>query len=409
MLNLIKKSVFSRNVLALASGTTFAQVIPILASPWLTRIYTPEAFGEFAIYLAITSILSIIIAARYELAIMLPDHDSDAIQLLFLSIIIACIFSIILQIFLFFIPIKQFIFFLLPLSVLIAGISQAFIYWNNRNSKFTTTSKTKIYNSLSMVLFQIVIGIGFYDSSGLIIGFIIGQIVGLGVLFYYQTLFSEKYAFNISRIKSLAYDHRDKPFLSIWGGLMDSIAYQLPTFAVASFFGAYSAGLYNLAAKIINTPLNLIGIAIGQVAFQHIAKTQRDNPNQLSFFLKKTTFNILLFSAPLFVFLFFTAEYFFVLVFGEPWRDAGKYAALMSMPAMVRIAANPISSVFFLKEYTNIGVLWQLSHFLSISSGVFTLYFLNKSLWDFTITIVIIDFLLYTLYILLAFKVTKNI
>jgi len=41
------------------TGTTIAQAIPIAISPILTRLYTPEDFGVFALFIAITSIFGI--------------------------------------------------------------------------------------------------------------------------------------------------------------------------------------------------------------------------------------------------------------------------------------------------------------------------------------------------------------
>ena len=42
---LAPKSEFRRNVLTLMTGTAIAQAMPIIISPILTRIYTPEDFG----------------------------------------------------------------------------------------------------------------------------------------------------------------------------------------------------------------------------------------------------------------------------------------------------------------------------------------------------------------------------
>ena len=40
---------FTRNMMTLLGGTATAQVIPWLAAPVLTRLYTPEQFGALAI------------------------------------------------------------------------------------------------------------------------------------------------------------------------------------------------------------------------------------------------------------------------------------------------------------------------------------------------------------------------
>ena len=44
-----KKSSFASDVLTLAGGTTFAQILTILAAPVLTRLYGPEDFGVWAL------------------------------------------------------------------------------------------------------------------------------------------------------------------------------------------------------------------------------------------------------------------------------------------------------------------------------------------------------------------------
>lgn len=44
-----KKSSFAGDVLKLVSGTTIAQAIGVLATPLLTRLYAPEAFGTLAL------------------------------------------------------------------------------------------------------------------------------------------------------------------------------------------------------------------------------------------------------------------------------------------------------------------------------------------------------------------------
>ncbi len=50
------KGEFTRNVLTLMTGTTIAQAIPIAISPILTRIYTPQDFGVYALFVSIGDI-----------------------------------------------------------------------------------------------------------------------------------------------------------------------------------------------------------------------------------------------------------------------------------------------------------------------------------------------------------------
>jgi hypothetical protein len=72
------KGEFNRHVLTLVTGTGLAQIIPLAITPILARIYSPEQFGVFALFIAVASSLSVVATGRYELAIMLPRKDVDA-------------------------------------------------------------------------------------------------------------------------------------------------------------------------------------------------------------------------------------------------------------------------------------------------------------------------------------------
>jgi O-antigen/teichoic acid export membrane protein len=92
------KSEFNSNVLTLMVGTTIAQAIPIAITPILTRIYTPEDFGILALFMGFTAIFGTIANARYELAIMLPEKDEDAINIAALGLLIVIFLFLVLLI-----------------------------------------------------------------------------------------------------------------------------------------------------------------------------------------------------------------------------------------------------------------------------------------------------------------------
>ena len=99
MINKLKlKSKFSLNIMTLMLGTTVAQAIPIIISPILTRIYSPEEFGLLILFMSIVSILSVIVSLRYERAIIQPLDDEDAISLVVISMLVTIGVSTILTI-----------------------------------------------------------------------------------------------------------------------------------------------------------------------------------------------------------------------------------------------------------------------------------------------------------------------
>jgi lipopolysaccharide exporter len=59
-----RPSSFATDILKLVTGTTFAQVVTILASPLLTCLYGPEAFGFLTLFTSITSIIGVVACMR---------------------------------------------------------------------------------------------------------------------------------------------------------------------------------------------------------------------------------------------------------------------------------------------------------------------------------------------------------
>src|SRR5690554_4361739 len=146
MRRLLPKSKYTRNVLTLMTGTGLAQAIPIAISPILTRLYTPEEFGMFGMYLAIVAILAVAATGRYELAILLPKNDKDAINILILSILLSALFSVLLLIVVIAFGEKIALLFgepslskwllWVPVSVLLVGAYQSLNYWSNRKAHY---------------------------------------------------------------------------------------------------------------------------------------------------------------------------------------------------------------------------------------------------------------------------------
>ncbi|MGD8894316.1 MAG: oligosaccharide flippase family protein, partial [Desulfobacterales bacterium] len=85
----LMQSRFLKSVAILASGTALAQAIPILASPVLTRLYTPENFGVLALFMAIVSSISPAVCGKYEVAMVLPRSNRQGMELLGITLWIA--------------------------------------------------------------------------------------------------------------------------------------------------------------------------------------------------------------------------------------------------------------------------------------------------------------------------------
>ena len=193
--NFLKKIIFSiskhsflKNVGLITGGTAFAQFLSIAFAPLLTRIYEPSDFGLLAVYSSIIAILSIIAGLRYEMAIPLPESESDAINIFFLSFCLIVISSLFI-----FIGIALFIneiseifkikkhknlLWLIPIGVLFIGLFIKCVIIGPLGQKnFPKIASTKIIQSVSNIFFAC---LGFkFGTIGLLLGHLSSQSAGV--------------------------------------------------------------------------------------------------------------------------------------------------------------------------------------------------------------------------------------
>ncbi len=356
MLNKLKpKSEFSRNVLTLMTGTTIAQTIPMAVSPILTRIYTPEDFGILSLYLALVGFISIVITARYEMAIVLPRSDEDAMNILALSLLITGILVVVvtLSILLF----KDFILnilnaqtvgnfiFLIPFSLLLAGIIQTFNYWSNRKGYFENLSSSQIVQSLSIGTAQPLFGY-FSINGGLILGNILGRTLSAFVLVNKFLENDKEQLQNISKDNMMVQMKKYKvfPLVNSLHAFSDILRSSGSVMLISSFFGVSVLGFYALSLRVLQIPIGIIGSALGQVLYQKFTTLHNEDKN-LYPYVKSVVIKLFLIAVPIFGILFFITPELFAFVFGEKWRVAGEYSQLLIPYLFMNFLISPISNI----------------------------------------------------------------
>ena len=88
------KSDLIKNTSILSTAILFSQVMTVLVSPILTRIYSIGDFAVWAIFLAISGQISVIACLRYEAALVIVKGEENVGGILKGAIIINTIISI---------------------------------------------------------------------------------------------------------------------------------------------------------------------------------------------------------------------------------------------------------------------------------------------------------------------------
>ncbi|ORL63661.1 hypothetical protein B7H19_26180 [Pseudomonas putida] len=401
------KNDFLRNVLTLMTGTTLAQAIPIAAMPLLTRLYTPEDFGVLALYMSLAGMISVIITARYEVAVMLPERDEDAASLVTLSVCIASAISLVLLVVvsLFNDDIQALLnnkaigpwLYLLPITVFVTGMWQALNYWNNRSKKFKRLAVSRVTQGGGMTLAQFALtGL---STGGLVLGYLVGQVGGL-MVFLTRTWREDRAVLSRVSLATMLENARRYskfPKYSTFGALLDNAAVQMPVLMLSKFYDTHIVGVFSLTFRALNLPMSLIATSFSQVLFQRFVVLQRENPARLAPFVLKLFFGLLGLMVPLVAFVWVVGPDLFALVFGETWRQAGEYATVLIFAVAIRFAVSPLSTVLAMDHNIKIGTLWQMIYFVTITTTLY--FFRNAGMDTFLLAFTLHEVALYSLYL----------
>jgi len=410
------KSEFNRNVLTLLTGTTIAQAIPVAISPILTRIYTPEDFGIFALFLAIISIFGSIANGRYELAIMLPEKDEDAINIFALGLIIVSILSIslFLIIILFHDSIMQFLnndeiglwLYFSPIAIFFIGFFNVLNYFNTRKKYYKNIATSKVIKSIIMAILQLLIGFFKQGPAGLIIGYMMSLFFSNWKLF--ENILKDKELLrkiSLDNIRIQAKRFINFPKISMWGVLANTLSIQLTNMLISTFFNLSTLGFYSLVQKILGMPSTLIGGSIGQVYFQTATKEKQQTGKTITIFMH-TLKKLLIIALSVYGLLYFIVEDLFAIVFGEEWRIAGIYAQLILPLFFIRFVYASVSTTYSIFDKLHIELIWQITLLFGIIAIIYI--FRNDDFKVFLTYLCIYGVLLYSVSLYLVFQLSKG-
>lgn len=416
-----RKGGFAANILTLVAGTGLAQALTMGATPILTRLYGPEDFGLLALFLSVTGILSVVANWRYELAIVLPKDDREGINVLALSALIALGmsgFSVLVVAFfrnglarLMNAPELASWLWWVPLSLLLNGIFQALSYWNTRKKQFRLQSLARVGQSVGTIGTQVGAGLAAAGGgTGLIIGTLVGQLVGTGILGERVWRQQKQLVTDSVSTKALweqAVRYKKFPFLTNFAGLVNQIAYQIPIWLLASFYSPQMIGFYMLAQRAAYLPASLVGASISQVFFERAAQEKKETGSSIQTF-KKTLLLLSMLSVVPFAVLMIWGPALFSLVFGEAWTQAGRFAAILAPLFWVSFVASPLIVVNAIHEKQEVGLIWHVSLCCLSVLVLYGGHILTNNIYTILLIFSMVLTVWYALLIVITFNISRH-
>jgi O-antigen/teichoic acid export membrane protein len=398
------------------TGTSIAQAIPIAISPILTRIYSPDDFGTFALYMSIVSIVAIFATGKYDLAIMIPKRDYDAIHIVVLSMFITIMISMVslLVVIIFNENITDLLnnksisnwLYLLPLSIFLTGIYQSINYWLNRKKEYKQLAISRVVQSGTSSTANLGFGMGGFNASGLIIGGVLGQIIAttiLGRLVYISD--SEKLKdIRTDNMLKMAKKYITFPKYVMASEFVTVLLFQLPILFLSMFFNIAIVGFYNLVQRILGMPMTLLSRSVSDVFKEKASSDYNKNGQCKDIYLKTLKILIALGIIP-FSILFFYAPDIFSFVFGEKWITSGEFAQILSIMFFLKFVSSPLSYMFYIVNQQKKDLIYHV--YLLVSSVL--IFYIVKDINTVLILYSINYSFIYILYIILSYKYAKGV
>lgn len=388
-INKLFSSKYVKQIATLMTGTLVAQSISLIIIPFITRIYSPEEFGEYSLFYSVVSILGLISSLKYDQAIMLPRLEKDAKSIVLLTglinicvVLILVISVTILHDTLFgYFKNQPFLIWLVPVGVLFFGTLQAIKSFSSRNQLYAILAKVRVVNSSSLVSIQWA-GRNFFNYNSLVFGRLTSDFLSIILIYfnnYKKGLLSTK-GVSINRMLVNMKKYVEFPRYQSFTVFINSISQNAPIILFTSFFSVEIAGLYALTVRVLQVPVSLVGASTKEVYYQKASKMYA-NGEDIYRLYKNTTLTLAkLFITPFFVVLLF-GDTLFEIVFGSDWLLSGNFSQILIVWIFFLFINPPSVITFSILSLQKIQLRLEIVSVIFRIAGIAVGYYYYNSFW----------------------------
>ena len=407
---------FFRGAITIAGATGAAQLIGILSSPIITRLYSPADYGAFAVAGALLTLLVSVACLRYELAIPLPRSDVEAANVLAVCLVVCAAISLGV------VPLLWLAgprlmgtigagalagwVLLLPVGVLAGGALAGFIGWMLRTKSYTEIAANRLAQSSTVVAVQVGLGLFGAGASGLLLGTVAGSLAGMGRLIRAAWRRSHR-SFREVRpreARAAATRYRRFPIFSAPSIAINILGLDVPLVWIVATYGAGTGGQFALAQRVVALPIAVLAAAVGQVYFAEAARLAQERPAGLRGLFTKTTRTLVLAAIGPFALGAVASPSLFPVIFGQAWSDAGLYVAILAPMYLLQFVSWPTGGTLDVLERQDLHLLRETGRLILVGGVVVIASLLRLSAIHAVIALSVAGCVMNTLYGLVSWR-----
>jgi O-antigen/teichoic acid export membrane protein len=351
-------------------GTLFSQIFLLATLPVISRLYSVEEYAQWALLLAASGIVTVVISLRYELYIVQAKSTDEISQIVKSIIGIALLLSFLVFL-VFLIPIVNsfffgsiahnrllFVFLAISLALffcLLSVINQVLV-WHERYSHISYVNMSvPVVTSVLQILFAVN-----GEGSALTLAFaaIIGQLTGIIVGLVRNPLLG---VLRIPFKKHLAFEilsaNKEFPMYSVPYMLAGSIKDRVSLLLISNFVGNLGVGAFFWSYKLLYTPVSLVSVGLRPVIYKSACSGDKDTlESQISILLE----TILFMALPVAIVFSVISKELFSFVFGAKWAEAGVLSQFLVWPMLILMLCNWMDRLFDYKKKQRTALILEL-------------------------------------------------
>jgi O-antigen/teichoic acid export membrane protein len=354
MITAIKRSLtnsyFIRNVITVAGGTAASQFLLLLSLPFLSRLYSADAFGELAFYTSALVMIGPALSLEYSQSILYASSRTEAYLLFKLVFTVSLAFTGLLLaacVFIYVVIFPELYIILIPLGCWLQGLLLAFINLYNRVGKFRITSLGKMMNAFVSILVSLALFMCWPTAYGLIAGHILGLLAA--VLYFFITsgsILSSRLFMTWQEMKGMLKKKSEYPKVLLPSSFLNNFINHIPIYLLGYFFDASVVGYFTRSRQVLSLPISQIATSVGDV-FRQRANTNFLQGKSSKELYVKTFLSLLAASVPFVLIIVFLGPFLFRIAFGEEWVTAGVYSVYLIPMFALRFINTPLGSMFY--------------------------------------------------------------
>jgi len=329
----LNKSQFRINFVNVALANVVSQIIVLLSTPILTRLFSPEEFGVAAIFTSLLVVTGSICTWRFDRSVPNASSDKVAISLFIGGMCFLALYSTIVLLIILINPsflgmlkgvrtLDSLIYFL-PLGLIALGFTSLISSWFIRKSKLVPVSIAKVAYSLIYVIACILLALVGMEKLGLILGYVLALWTSLAILAYHAkhvlTIFP---GLTLKRIIAPIRNYFSLTSQSALVSFVNTISLNASIILLAQAFSTKEVGVYALMMRLITAPVAAITAGLAVSFWSRAAELARSRQyEQLKSLYKKLVITMGLCSLPVIAGCLL-GSYVVVPILGAEWADA---------------------------------------------------------------------------------------